>query len=133
MRQFLKKWFHTTAPARRTAARRPLRARPELEGLEDRQLLSTVLRLNMNSEPAGNDGVADTILVRRFQNSGGPGGGPIGAFVDVLVNNVLVRRDTFSNVSSVSMIGSGDNDNVTVDGSLGMPVEVDGKGGVDSL
>ncbi len=81
------------------------------------------LVLDMNNQPAGNNGLADTIIAER-----------VGDLVNLRVNGTLVHSDLASNVRSLAIRGSGDQDTITVDApGNNKPVTIDGRGGNDSI
>ena len=80
------------------------------------------LVLDMNSQVSGNDGSADSITI----TWNGPN-------LELHVNGEIYHSENASTISSLTIIGSGDNDTVTVLSNPGRPVEVIGGGGNDTL
>jgi Ca2+-binding RTX toxin-like protein/secreted trypsin-like serine protease len=79
--------------------------------------------LNLNHESAGNNGAADTIELRRS-----------GSLAEVLINGQVFHSDTASQIRSISVTGSNDQDVVIVSaGGMNMPIRVDGGAGDDQL
>src|SRR5262249_27878434 len=76
------------------------------------------LVLDMTRQPAGGDGVADTIAVSRS-----------GADLQVFINGQFVQAVPFAKVTSVSILGSTDVEQITVDLGFALPVTVDGGSG----
>jgi hypothetical protein len=123
MREFLQTWFRRPSPARRTPARRPHKASLAVDPLEGRQLLAAApLTFNMDFHPHGNNGLSDIVLAMRN-----------GGNLEITVNGTRAQAVPLSSVSSLTLLGSGDVDQVVVDGSLALPASVNGRGGADSL
>jgi hypothetical protein len=81
------------------------------------------LVLNMNNQIWGNTGNPDTIHVKRS-----------GANIQIWIAGVLRYQDAAANIESVKIIGSGDNDTITVEKlGAGIPVEVEAGGGHDTV
>jgi secreted trypsin-like serine protease len=81
------------------------------------------LVLDMDFQPGGNDGTADTIVVSRD-----------GASLRVSVNGVLDPSSyTLADLLSFTVRGSGDDDTVIFNDDLGVSVVVDGEGGNNTL
>ena len=74
--------------------------------------------LDMNFQPAGGDGVDDQITARRDPNDG--------TRLQLLINGQEVWSDLLTRVTSLTIVGSGDNDTVVVNGDLGIRVDVAG-------
>src|SRR5262245_21915463 len=81
------------------------------------------LVLNMNTQIWGNNGIADTIQVKRS-----------GANIQIWIGGILRYQDSAANIESVKVIGSNDNETITVDKlGAGIPVEVEAGGGADTV
>jgi hypothetical protein len=79
--------------------------------------------LDMNEQLLGNDGNADSIEVRFV----------LGGFVHILVNGQLYHADHLSDVSSIKIRGSSDNETMSVSADLRKFTEFDGRVGRDEL
>ncbi len=81
------------------------------------------LVLNMDNQPWGNDDVDDTIDVTRVGNS-----------LRISINGALRYSENINLIESVTILGSSDNETITV-GALGTndPIVVDGNAGDDIL
>src|SRR5581483_6884444 len=75
-----------------------------------------------NFKDGANDGQLDTI----FANVNGGN-------LQLWFNGVLTDRYPIQNVNSLRIIGSEDDSNIIVDGSVRKPIFVDGGGGTDNL
>jgi hypothetical protein len=78
--------------------------------------------LDMNNQPMGNDGSADVILVRLN-----------GPTIEFLINGRVVHSDARSNITSISISGSNDQETITIEAGVGVQVTVDGRGGTNHL
>jgi hypothetical protein len=83
------------------------------------------LVLDMAGQPAGNDGVADTIEAHR---SGGSR-----ELLELTVNGQVFHADALGRIASLTIRGSNDRDVISVDGDLGVSVSVEGRGGTNDL
>jgi hypothetical protein len=81
--------------------------------------------LDMNFQPAGNNGVPDTITARRDPENANR--------LELLINGQEVWSDLLSRVDSLTLIGSGDDDTFIIDGDFDVDITVDGGLGYDSL
>ncbi|MGL5094316.1 MAG: hypothetical protein ACRDD1_01915, partial [Planctomycetia bacterium] len=87
------------------------------------------LTFDLNAQVVGNDGVADSVVAR--VNNG---------FIELLTGargfEVLVYRDSLTKIRSLSIVGSGDDDFITIDSTLsiaaGVPISIRGGGGNDT-
>src|SRR5438034_11077065 len=118
--QYLRRLRQSLGGGSRRSSRPEKVWRPELECLENRLVPAGFgdpypLVLDMATQPAGNDGVADRIEARR---SGGN--------IELLVNEKIVRSASLFGLSSVIIRGSNDPDAVRLAGDLRVPVTVDG-------
>lgn len=81
------------------------------------------LVVDMNHQPDGDDNKRDTIDVRVL---------PVGR-VQVFVNNKLLHEDALSHIDSIRIIGSPDQDVITLPGSFRRPVFIEDKTGLDAV
>ncbi|HKB00881.1 MAG TPA: hypothetical protein VKD90_01620, partial [Gemmataceae bacterium] len=81
------------------------------------------LVLNMNTQIWGNNGIGDTIQVKRS-----------GANIQIWIGGILRYQDAAAKIESVKVIGSDDSETITVDKlGAGIPVEVEAGGGNDTV
>jgi len=92
-------------------------------------LLNTILNpttyaftLDLTKQVVGDDGLANTISLQ--ENAG---------LLEVYVDGVLYYRDTASSVSSITLIGSGDDDTFILNGLTTTAFTIIGGGGFDTL
>jgi len=78
--------------------------------------------LDLNAFSFANNGIADTILVA-----------PNGTNIDVYANGVKVHTVAKAKLSSLNLRGSNDNDHITVYGSIGVGLTIDGGAGSDTV
>jgi hypothetical protein len=80
------------------------------------------LVVDMFKQPTGGDGAPDTITVTR-----------VGTDLQVQINGVLAQTVPLAQVTSLSILGSTDNDQINVNVGFAIPVTVDGVAGADGL
>ena len=123
------------ARAKRSSAWRGL----ALEPLEQRQLLTVDalgtgaslmtspiapgdMVLTTATLPEGNDGTPDTVLVQTRDDQ-----------LELVVNGTVVTTEPLSQVNSLTIVGSDDNDTITLRGTFPFDVALDGGAGFDDI
>ncbi len=81
--------------------------------------------LDMNFQPLGNDGTPDEIIARRDPNNN--------ARLQLLIDGEVVWSDLLTRVESLTINGSGDDDNIIIAGDFDVDITVDGRTGFDSF
>jgi hypothetical protein len=117
MRRFLNNLFRDLRPtgAARVGRRAPRRAAPQVEGLEDRLVLSTANPVGTTLQVVVSQGTASQPQQITFQAD------PLkNSFLDVLDNGSLLGRFSIASVKAVTVQVAG-LDSVTVNDSFGLP------------
>jgi hypothetical protein len=83
---------------------------------------TTPMTLNMNTQPGGNNTIADVIRVRR-----------VGDNIIISRNNVDVLTRAAATISTIEITGSRDADSITVSPDVNMPIRVNGGAGTNTL
>jgi hypothetical protein len=94
-----------------------------IDFIEDNVVGPYDLVLNMNHQIWGNNGIADTIQVKRTAGT-----------IQIWIGGVLRYQDSAALIQSVKVIGSDDAETITVDKlGAGIPVRVEAGGGNDTV
>lgn len=81
--------------------------------------------LDMNFQPLGNDGTPDEIIARRDPADN--------TRLQLLIDGEVVWSDQLSRVSSLTINGSGDDDNIIIAGDFDVDITLNGRTGFDSF
>jgi len=81
--------------------------------------------LDMNFQPLGNDGTPDEIIARRDPNNA--------SRLQLLIDGEVVWSDLLSRVDTLTINGSGDDDNILIAGDFEVDITLNGRTGFDSF
>ncbi|MGD9647493.1 MAG: hypothetical protein AB7U73_17395, partial [Pirellulales bacterium] len=93
--------------------------------IDDTLALTSDIVLDMNFQPLGNDGTPDEIIAQRDPNDS--------TRLQLLVNGEEVWSDSLSHVTSLTINGSGDDDNIIIVGDFDKNITLNGRTGFDSF
>jgi hypothetical protein len=88
--------------------------------------------LDMNFQPLGNDGTPDEIIARRVSDPSDPDD-PTLDRLELLVDGEVVWSDLLTRVESLTINGSGDDDNIIIAGDFDVDITLNGRTGFDSF
>jgi hypothetical protein len=95
----------------------------ERTGIHNPDVVLDMNTVQVYGQRLGNNGYPDIVEARLN-----------GERMELVVNGFVVFADDLSRVRSLKIIGSNDNDSITVDGRLGLPLEpIEGRGGYNTL